>query len=825
MSVRNAYYARMPSERIEADEAITCEDWTTVAPRGVADDGIRRTALSAREGVGRHWDSFNLPVRRTRLIGREAEQPEIRDLVLHGDRRLVTLVGAPGAGKTSLAFEVGREAVNHLTDGVCLVGLELADANSDLASLCGDALGLTEESGSQPLARLQSYLQPRQLLLLVDNCEHVGEASGSLINTLLSHCPGLRVLATSRVPLKLSDEAVYYVEPLALPDDVAVPPVAQLAQVPAVALFVERARAARHTFRLTTTNASAVVHICRSLGGLPLALELAAARVAAFSPQQIAERLASAELLRGRRLATPTRHETVAAALDWSYDLLSDREQQLFRRLGGFPSRWTLKAAEAICTRIDGEASDALPTLAVLVEHSLISADEVDGTNRYSTLMPIREYAIARLREAGELVATFRAYARYYREYAETASSTKWAAPSLSPEQLGQLHPEYESLLAALRWAEHDADGATALRICLALWVFWRIRGDLRTADGHLRAALSVADSAAPGLRAMALLEASNFAQLVGDPARSEALATEALVFFRNAKDPHAEAYALALLADVALGANDLEQASELYTGAFRIGEESDSISVTAWSLGGLSEVAERRGCDEEAQSLLEQARTLLDVPDAPSWLKGRFEAQLGRLVRRRGNAARASELVREAVRLLQPLEARNELLPCIEELARAAIGEGQPTRAALLFGAASALRESTGAILTDADAQSLMDDIETVRHALGDRSFTETWARGRTLSPTESAAAALGESAIPIEPATGALLSILTPREREVAQLVAEGLTNAAIAERLVVSEGTSRTHVERIRRKLGSRSRAEIARIIAEEGPGSTD
>ena len=791
----------------------------------MADEGSTLTDGSHRQGAVASTRLSNLPVRRTQLIGREADLPGVRDLVLHGDRRLVTLVGAPGAGKTSLAFEVGREVMNELTDGVWLVRLELADADTDLAVFCGEALGLAEDAGSEPVERLQSYLQPRQVLLLIDNCEQVGEAAAELIDTLLSHCPGLRVLATSRVPLKVRDEAVFYVEPLALPDPVALPPVAELAQVPAVALFVRRARAARHAFELTRANASTVVQICRRLGGLPLALELAAARVAAFSPQQIAERLASAELLRGRQVATPSRHETVAAALDWSYDLLSPREQQLFRRLGGFSPGWTLQAAEAISKRIDGDASDVLATLAVLVDHSLVIAEDVDGTHRYRTLMPIREYAIQRLREAGELPEAFRAHARYYRTYAEQASSTKWTAPSLSPEQLGKLQREYESLLTALRWAEHDGDGATALRICLTLWVFWRIRGDLRTADGHLQAGLSVADDVSPALRAMAMLEASNFAQLVGNPARSEALATEALEFFRNAAEPHAEAYALALLADVALDANDLEKAGELYTDAFRIGEKSDSTSVTAWSLGGLSAVADQKGCAEEAQSLLEQARTLLDFPDAPSWLTGRFEARLARLVRRRGNHARATELVRKAVRLLQPLEARNELAPCIEELARAASGQGQPTRAALLFGAASALRESTGSILTGADGQSLMDDIETVRDTLGARSFAEAWTRGRALSLDEAAEAALSLEDLPPEGPAESPLAALTPREREVAGLVARGLTNAAIAERLVVSEATVRTHVERIRRKLGTRSRVGIANLVAQENAGTAD
>jgi len=759
----------------------------------------------------------NLPARRTRLIGRQADLAAVRDLVLHGDLRLVTLIGAPGAGKTSLALEVARAVTKEMPDGAWLVSLELADSDTNIALLLGSTLGVAEDPDRAAAERLRLYLQPRQALILLDNCEQVAAECGELADLLLWSCPDLRMLATSRTPLHIEGEATFSVQALETPDPDHLPALESLTTVPAVSLFVERARAVRDSFELTATSGAAVADICHRLGGLPLAIELAAARVAVFSPREIVSRLASTEFLDRRGVSGPRRHESLRTALDWSYDLLSAQEQELFRRLGSFPPGWSLESAEEICKRITGGKPDLLEPLTRLVDQSLIISEEDGGLTRYRSLGPVRAYALERLNEAQEKETTLRAHASYYRKVAERINTNSWTFPR--DEGLEALGRERQNFLAALGWSVGDGDAVTALRLCLALWGFWRIRGHLGTAAEQLEAALAIDADVPTVLRMVTLLEAANFAQLMRNGDRATKHASEGLALARQTASVEGEAIALATLGDIAVDSGDFREARQLYGQALAIAERSGTPAAVAWALASLGTLAQREGNDEAAEEMLEKAVSLLDSPRAHDWHRGVVLARLAPFVRRRGDPIRAGSLLREAIARLRAVHARVELTTCLEELARVAIDERQPARAATLFGAAGALREATGAVLSDDGLQMLAGDVDKVRKGLGERAFNAAWTAGHALSLDNAVEAALSKGDIAAMIADDSPLAALTPRENEVAMFLAEGLTNLQIAERLVVSEGTARTHVERIMRKLGYRSRVQVATLVTEQ------
>lgn len=766
----------------------------------------------------------HIPGRRGRLFGRADDAAAVRELLLHGDERLTTLTGPPGTGKTSLAFEVGRGVADAFPDGVFHVGMELATRETDPAPLLCAALGLAEDAGIEPAQQLEAFLTARQALLLLDNCEHVRQPLALLVDRLLTTCSELRMLATSRVPLRIAGEATYALEPLAVPDVDSPVAIAELAANPSVALFVARARAARNSFQLTVDNAPAVASICAKLGGLPLALEMAAARVTALTVQELADGLASAGLEQ-RTVPGVARHETLQAALDWSYDLLSAREQQVFRRVGALSPGWTLEAAERIAEQIDGEAEDIPWVIAALVDQSLLIPADDHGTSRYRALVPVREYAMSRLAEAQESAATFGAHARYYCDLAQEINARGWGARSVEAGTLRALGREHDNFVAAAQWAVREGDARTAIRLTITLTPFWRICGHYHTALANLEPVVEIAGSARPAVRTQVLLTAASFSQLAGRGARAIELADEALATIRK-ESLEGEAIALGIMADVALDAGNYAEARNLYEAAIPMAERKNIRGVAAWGLGSLSLVAEAEGNREEAKRLLERALELLSSPRAPVWTRARTLARLGAVARQSGDLSSATALLCEAVEHLRALGGRPETINCIEELGRVAADRAQFAKAALLFGAAAGARESIGASLSEEANVKLAAELDAIHGRLGDRRFAAAWTRGHSLDLPEAIEIALADGDVGAEVPGGSPLAALTRREREVALLLAEGLTNGEVAERLVVSRATARTHVERILHKLGCRSRVQVATLVAEEHqPGDNE
>ncbi|HUG17258.1 MAG TPA: helix-turn-helix domain-containing protein, partial [Thermomicrobiales bacterium] len=448
-----------------------------------------------------------VPVPLTALVGREREIAEIRGLLFEGGVRLLTLTGPGGVGKTRLAVEVAQHAQAEDPKGVSFVSLGAVRNSDRVLAEIGRALRVREQAGTPIIDRLISHLASMRLLLVLDNVEQVIEAAGSFA-VLLERCPALKLLVTSRTPLRIRGEQQYAVAPLAVPDGRRPPNVSTLADYPAVDLFVLRATQANSSFALTDENAATVAEICMRLDGLPLAIELAAARITALSPRMLLERLERPlALLAGGPRDLPDRQRTMRAAIQWSNDLLEPEEQRLFRRLSVFVGGWTLEAAEAVCET----GVDTLDALVSLVEHGLVQhVEQLDGTTRYRMLEPIREFGLEQSRAAGEIGEAQQQLARFIARLIESGEPPRYWSP-ISDAWLQRCAIEHANIRTALDWRlEHEPVGA--LRLASSLYWFWRMHGYLIEGTRWLEEALHLNDGAPAPDRAKAIASLADLA-------------------------------------------------------------------------------------------------------------------------------------------------------------------------------------------------------------------------------------------------------------------------------------------------------------------------
>jgi predicted ATPase/DNA-binding CsgD family transcriptional regulator len=755
----------------------------------------------------------NLPIQLTSFVGRMREIAEVARLL--SATRLLTLTGAGGSGKTRLALEVAAQALEAFPDGVWVAELASLSDPALVVQAVTTAVGLRDESGRPLVSTLVDYLRPRRVLLVLDNCEHLIDACAHLTEALLRSCPDMRILATSRQALGIPGETAWRVPSLSLPDPVRLPSTDRLTTYEAVRLFSARATAAAPGFVLTDSNAPAVVRLCHRLDGMPLAIELAAARVRALTPEQIASRLDDRfRLLTGGGRTVLPRHQTLRATMDWSYDLLSERERTLLRRLSVFAGGCTLEAVEAVCAGGDVTPTDVLDLLTQLSDRSLVTVEMREGEARYRLLETVREYGRMQLREAGEAEETQRHHCQWYVALVERAE------PELrGPNQiawLDRLEENRDNLRAAFEWSRTDMSGiAVGLRLAAALRDFWDIRGPIAEGRAWLDDMLSLYEGAIPAMRVKALNCAGHLAHRQGDYQKVSELCGEALALAEVERDKKGTAEALHHLAHAAEGAGDNYRAAELLESCVGLQRAVGNTLGLATSLNCLANSARLRGDYRRAAALFEEALALFhSLGDK----RGRATVvhNLGYVVLRQGDSHRSRALFLEGMTLTKELGDRR-VINCLAGLAGAS-AQVRPEWATTLLGAATALMSAIGVRLEPVNRPDFDHNIALAKDRLGERAFSAAWAQGAAMTLEQAIAYALAS-----EYATArvdAKINRLTPREREVASLIAQGLTNRAIASRLVIAERTVDAHVEHILNKLGCSSRTHVAVWAVEQG-----
>ena len=814
--------------------------------------------------------SQDLPMTVTSLIGRAADVAVVCQLVVHAELHVVTLTGAGGCGKSRLALEVARELPDAFVHGVRWVELAALSDPALVPQAVATTLGVREQPGHTLVELLAAYVARRQLLLVLDNCEHLIDACAELSDALLHASATLRLLTTSREPLRIPGEVVWRVPSLSIPPPDTVREPAELARYPAIQLFAQRAQAVQPTFSLTRANAAAVAALSARLEGLPLAIELAAAWVRVLGIEQVLQRLdATFRSVLGSTRVAPSRQQTMWATLDWSYALLDEPARVLLRRLAVFAGGWSLEVAESVCAGGEVARESVLEHLTRLVDSSLVQVEERSGYARFRLLEPVRVYAAERLAASGDEVSIRQTHAAAFLALGEQLNgrAQAWRA---SGQNLDRLELEHDNFRAALRWSLVSGSIEQGIRIATSINSFWQWRGHLGEGrrwiaslvdapgndanpealarvlglagnlawhEGDALGARALHGRALELYRSLPNCEPSIAAVLCmlgpdarwhGDYVDAEAFCTEALTSARSQQLAWVEAQALCHLGWVACDRMDWVAANGLFEEARSTASRNGETVNTAWAFSGLGLVAHARGDLPGARKwhglALEKLRELRNA-----WGVAFALASLGGVLLDLSEFAQARGLLGESLSISQELGDHQGLARCLEAFAGLAALEHQPDLAFRLAGAAEALRDTLEIPLWPVDQLLLERHLAAARQVLGEAAVTAARASGYALSVEDATALAVqGDDLSDNRTASGlaeiAPTSPLTLRQQEVALLVGQGLTNRQIADRLTITERTAGAHIEHILDKLGFTSRTQIGVWVAGNLPADS-
>ena len=760
----------------------------------------------------------NLPAAATNFVGREVEMVEVkRTLAVPG---ILTLVGTGGCGKTRLALEVARELVGTYPDGVWLVELAPLPEGTLVVQAVAAALGVREQPGRLLLDTLLDYLGNKEMLLVLDNCEHLIDATARLTDALIDSCPRLRILTTSREPLGTTGELSWHVPLLSAPSAHQTPTTEELEGYESARLFVDRASVRHPGFELTPKNTTAVARVCAGLEGIPLAIELAAARVGVLSPEQISERLGhSLKLLTGDDQTAHQHHRTLRAALDWSYELLSEPERALFKRLSAFARGFALEAVESVGAGGSIEEEDVLDLLSWLVDKSLVVAEESWKRGaRYRLLEPVRQYARGLLEESKEAGPISYRHAAFFLALAEKAEPELRGAGQV--EWLERLEEDNDDLRVAMAHLLETNELEDAVRLAWALWKFWLIRGHQGEGRRWIEAALARGENLSAHTQAKALWVQASTYYGIASPENMERVCQKAASLFQQVGDRLGLAYALAGKASALMQRGDADGAIALFEEAEPYILEAGDKWALSGGLGHMGSIYLGQGAYEQAARYFEEglavSREIGNRLASSAALYGLALAAQGR-----GDHERAARLYAEGLKLSSEAGDKANIAYCIEGLAQVATAQGEMGHAARLFGAAETTLETAGGVLYPyAQDRSVHEQaVDELRSLLGEAAFSAAWTKGSTMSLNEAVEYALsgGETipptdAVAEQPSAGVQAATLTRREEEITASVARGLTNRQIASEFSISEHTVANHVAKILRKLGLGSRSQL-------------
>ena len=789
--------------------------------------GYDRPAVTASTAVRdprRRPVPGNLPVELSSFVGRNREQLEIRRLLAL--THTVTLTGPGGIGKSRLALRAAHTLGRHFPDGVWWIELAEIDSPDLVVYALAHALNVYERPDVSIQEAVVRHLSTRRVLVVLDDCEGQLDACRALVSAIVSSGKGIRLLCTSRQRLGVPGEAVVQVPSLEVPASVEQMSVTALAELEGPRLLVERAHAASADFSLTEENRKAVCDVCRRLDGLPLAIELAAVRLASIAPTDLLERLDDRfRLLSSEGRQESDRHQTLRATVEWSHELLGEEERILWRRLSVFAGSFDVAAAEAVGSDEALERGLVIDAIGNLVEWSVLTRERTDGRGRYRLLETMRLFGAERLREAGEDQELERRHAAWYYALVTRDDLPWWSV--WEAELVDVLDVERANLEAALTfYATSSSDAKAGLRLATDLWPYWVVRGSYRIGRQRIETFLAAHDEPGPA-RALAFFAAGFLAQASGDDEAALADFEEAHRLAEDSDSDRARAYALIGAGLLRLRGGDLQGATDAFVVSHErmLNVEDDPVGrslglyylATALTVQGQLQDA-RRFVREALESTGGSSDSLGD--GVSNTLAGVIDCLLGDL-------DSSERRLKEAVRVQNRLRHRWGLVTSLDGLAWVAASSGRLERAALLLGSVESLWKKLG-IAPVSYWQRHHDECEaTVRAALGDTRYEKLRQQGAALRRREVAALALEDaepgSERPTE-AAGADDFELSARELEVARLVADGLSNPAIAARLFVSRATVKTHVSHILRKLALDSRVQLASWVAAHDPAAT-